>query len=87
MSEYLQGYTCRRISLFFPLPLVYIIPPEEPFAPAAEHEAAPEGPIKRRKKRSLKPPVHLYFFAIFSLISSTFSFGMKKLRILLNLSA
>jgi hypothetical protein len=26
---------------------VYIIPPEEPFAPAAEHEAAPEGPIKR----------------------------------------
>jgi len=23
------------------------IPPEELFAPAAEHEAAPEGPIKR----------------------------------------
>jgi hypothetical protein len=38
--------TCRRI-LFFPLPLVYIIPPEELSAPAAEHEAAPEGPIKR----------------------------------------
>jgi hypothetical protein len=31
--------------------------PEELFAPAAEHEAAPEGPIKRRKKRLLKPPV------------------------------
>jgi hypothetical protein len=31
----------------FPLPLVYIIAPEELFAPAAEHEAAPEGPIKR----------------------------------------
>jgi hypothetical protein len=27
--------------------LIYIIPPEEPFAPAAEHETAPEGPIKR----------------------------------------
>jgi hypothetical protein len=31
----------------FPLPLVYIIPPEELLAPAAEHETAPEGPIKR----------------------------------------
>jgi hypothetical protein len=31
-------------------------------APAAEHEAAPEGPTKRRKKRSPKPPVHLYQF-------------------------
>jgi len=47
----------RRISLFFPPSFVYIIPPEKPFA---EHEAAPVGPIKRRKKRSLKPPVHLY---------------------------
>jgi hypothetical protein len=46
--------------------------PEEPFA---EHEAAPEGPIKKRKKRLLKPPVHFYqFFTIFSLISTTFSF-------------
>jgi hypothetical protein len=54
------------------------IPPEELSAPAAEHEAALEGPIKRRKKRSLKPPVHLYqFFTIFSLISSTFSFGIE----------
>jgi hypothetical protein len=46
---------------------VHIIPPEEPFA---EHEAAPEGPIKkmRREKRSLKPPVHLYqlFHHLFS---------------------
>jgi len=41
----------------FPPSFVYIIPPEKPFA---EHEAAPVGPIKRRKKRSLKPPVHLY---------------------------
>ncbi len=48
---------------------VYIIPPEELFA---EHETAPEGPIKNEeKKRSLKPPVHRYqFFTIFSLISS-----------------
>jgi hypothetical protein len=60
--------------------------PVEPFAPAAEHEA---GLIKDgEKKRLLKPPVHLYqFFTIFFLISSTFSFGMKKLRVLLNLSA
>jgi hypothetical protein len=58
----------------FPHPLSTL--PEELFAPAAEHEAAPEGPIKRRrKKKLLKPPVHLYrFFSIFSLISSTFSF-------------
>jgi hypothetical protein len=47
------------MSLFFPLPLVYIIPPEKPFAPAAEHEAGPHKKMKR-KKRSLKPPVHLY---------------------------
>jgi hypothetical protein len=46
--------------------------PEEPFA---GHEA---GPVKRRKKRLLKPPVHLYrLFSIFSLISSTFSFGVE----------
>jgi len=44
------------MSLFFPLPLVYIIPPEELFA---EHEAGPHKKM-RRKKRSLKPPVHLY---------------------------
>jgi hypothetical protein len=43
--------------------LIYIIPQEELSASAAEHEAAPEDPIKRRrKKRSLKPPVHLYQF-------------------------
>jgi len=53
----------------------------------AEHEAAPEDPTKR-KKRSLKPLVSLYqFFTIFSLISSIFSFGMKKLRALSNFSA
>jgi hypothetical protein len=34
--------------------------PEELFAPAAEHEAALGCPIKKRKKRLLKPPVHLY---------------------------
>jgi hypothetical protein len=44
----------------------YIIPPEELSAPAVQHEAAPEGPAKRRKKRLPKPPVHLYqFFSIF----------------------
>jgi hypothetical protein len=48
----------------FPHPLSTL--PEEPFA---EHEAAPEGPIKKRKKRSLKPPVDLYQpFSMFSLI-------------------
>jgi hypothetical protein len=38
------------------------IPPEELFAPAAEHETAPEGPIKSiEKKEALsEPPVHLY---------------------------
>jgi hypothetical protein len=39
----------------FPHPLSTL--PEEPFA---EHEAAPEGPIKKRKKRLPKPPVRLY---------------------------
>ncbi|MFZ8838348.1 MAG: hypothetical protein ACO2PM_05315 [Pyrobaculum sp.] len=60
-----RSYTCERIPRdvpaadkpLFPPSFVYIIPPEKPFA---EHEAAPVGPIKRRKKRSLKPPVHLY---------------------------
>ncbi len=84
VSESLGMYLQANKPLF-PHPLSTLS--EEPFAPAAEHEAAPEGPIKMRKKRLLKPPVHLYqFFTIFSLISSTFSFGRKKLRALLNFS-
>jgi hypothetical protein len=40
----------------------------------------PEHPTKE-KKRSLKPPAHLYqLFLDLSLISSTFSFDMKKCR-------
>jgi hypothetical protein len=56
VSESLGMHLQANKSLYSPS-FVYIIPPEELFA---EHEAAPEGPTKRRKKRSLKPPVHLY---------------------------
>jgi len=38
---------CLQVDISFSPSFVHIIPPEELSAPAAEHEAAPEGPIKR----------------------------------------
>jgi len=64
-------------------------PPEELFAPAAEHETPLGDQQSEGKKKSLTEFfVHLYqFFTIFSLIFSTFSFGIKKCRMLSNFSA
>jgi hypothetical protein len=48
----------------FHLPLVYIIPPEELSAPAAEHETAPESPIIKEKKKEVTeasgPPLSVF---------------------------
>jgi hypothetical protein len=61
--------------------------PEELFAPAAEHEAGPHKKMKRKKEVTEAPGSPLSAFPSFPLISSTFSFGMKKCRIFSNFSA